>query len=259
MLFTAEQLQLYIPRLQEEHPFLPDRHWLNEAIKTKLNQLATQLNSDQYIFNSAKIYNEWHGKPVPTLQLSTPDWLVQYALTDYLENSLATHLLPHTYYQIKDIQSLVTQCQDWQTKYENCWVFRADIKGFFRNISIPVLHQSMMNILTEPVVENLIDQWLSVVSLSKEQGLPVGASLNYVLANWYLQPIDKFMKTETSVAYLARYVDDWLIGVKDAATGRLLMQELESKLEILGLQLNKDKSTLYPPNTPFVFLGASIC
>ncbi len=116
-------------------------------------------------------------------------------------------------------------------------VIRADIKGFFDNISRNKLVKKLKSdsMLGSLMINKLNQLDSSLTSLSCK-GLPRGISLSSTLSEIYLRDFDYDMKCHNGVYYYARYVDDMIIICIDNVVD--VQKTLTKKLQLLGLELN---------------------
>ena len=98
----------------------------------------------------------------------------------------------------------------------NTWYFRADIDDYFDSIDRGVLFKRLRAVIKDEWVVEMIDLCVSMGHIDSSgqwqdsgKGLPQGAVLSPMLANFYLNPFDQSM-TSRSTSYV-RYSDDFVI------------------------------------------------
>lgn len=86
------------------------------------------------------------------------------------------------------------------------------------------------------------------------KGLNIGSYISQILASFYLNDIDHFIKEKLGVKYYVRYVDDFVL--IDYNYGYLLycLEIIKKKLSELGLSSN-NKTRVYDSKKGFCFLG----
>lgn len=77
---------------------------------------------------------------------------------------------------------------------------------------------------------------------------------NQVLAIFYLNDLDKFIKEELKIKYYVRYQDDMLLFHKSKKYLQYCFKEIEKFLEKEKLKLNS-KSRIYKNTNNYTFLG----
>jgi RNA-directed DNA polymerase len=87
-------------------------------------------------------------------------------------------------------------------------------------------------------------------------GIPIGSLTSQVLANYYLNPLDHFIKHQLRVKGYVRYMDDLLLLGPDPATLNSYKQAISDFLEQqLELRLHPSKQQLQPARHGACYLG----
>lgn len=143
-------------------------------------------------------------------------------------------------------------------------VVDVDIKGYFD--SIP--HEGLLTLLKEHIADrrvlSLIESYLKQGVMEKhgdvaqagEEGTPQGAVLSPLLANVYLNPLDKLM--EAMGLTMIRYADDMVILCSTKDQAQQALERLEQWCDQAGLTLHPEKTKIVDmgePGTSFDFLG----
>lgn len=139
------------------------------------------------------------------------------------------------------------------------WVIDMDIEKFFDRVN----HDKLISILREKVKErevlHLIRQYLKAGVLEdgklidSEMGVPQGGPLSPLLANIYLDKLDK--ELETRGLHFVRYADDCNIFLKSAKAASRVMTSISSWLKRkLYLDVNMTKTKVVRPSNSN-FLG----
>ncbi len=80
---------------------------------------------------------------------------------------------------------------------------------------------------------------------------------NQILAIFYLNDMDHFIKEKLKIKYYVRYQDDFLLFHESKEYLRYCLQEIKNFLEKEKLQLNS-KTRIYKNINNFLFLGRNI-
>ncbi|MEK7154993.1 MAG: reverse transcriptase/maturase family protein [Patescibacteria group bacterium] len=88
-----------------------------------------------------------------------------------------------------------------------CWALKCDIKKFFASID----HQILFDLLVRKISDENIMWLISQVIDSFPMGLPLGNVTSQVMANIFLNELDKFIKHNLKIKYYLRYADDFII------------------------------------------------
>ena len=144
-------------------------------------------------------------------------------------------------------------------------VIDADITGCFDNIPKEDLMEAVARRVVDGTMLKLIRQWLDCgilegdSLLNPDRGTPQGSPLSPLLANVYLDGLDKGWKASgltergSANAHLVRYADDFVIlGTRDMNRAKDALDGLVARL---GLTLSTEKTRLVSAEEGFEFLG----
>jgi group II intron reverse transcriptase/maturase len=136
------------------------------------------------------------------------------------------------------------------------WVFDADIRGFFDNVS----HEWALKLIEHRVADRrmlrLIQKWLKAgVSEDGEWsetkvGTPQGAVISPLLANVYLHYVfDLWIeawrkKVARGDVVVVRFADDLVVGFESRAEAEAFWKAFQERLAKFGLELNAEKTRL---------------
>ena len=148
-------------------------------------------------------------------------------------------------------------------------VIDADISKYFDTIA----HDKLLRLVARRVVDRnilrLIKLWLKAPVVEEgedgkkryrgnDKGTPQGGVISPLLANIYLDVLDKVMKVqERAGARLIRYADDFVVPCR--GDGERVLRRVEAVLNGLGLSLNGEKTKVVDASKGrFGFLGFTI-
>jgi RNA-directed DNA polymerase len=186
---------------------------------------------------------------IPTVR----DRVVQAALRNVLEPIFEREFSQHSYgfRPGRGCKDALREVARWLDE-GHLWVVDADLKAYFDTIP----HDRLMVLFSQRVsdgkVLGLVAAYLRQRVLeegrewSPETGTPQGAVLSPLLANIYLDPLDKLM--EQSGFRMARYADDFVVMCHDEEEARRALDTIRRWVEQAGL-------TLHPTKTRLVNLG----
>jgi group II intron reverse transcriptase/maturase len=133
-----------------------------------------------------------------------------------------------------------------------CWTLDADIRAFFDETPHRLLMSDLRACEGDVRVIEVVELWLQSFG-AKGRGLSQGAPISPVLANMFLDPVDRaFAKRGMS---LVRYADDFVVSVATQARARSAWRLAGRLLARRGLRLNLAKTGIRAPGEAFVFLG----
>jgi group II intron reverse transcriptase/maturase len=144
-------------------------------------------------------------------------------------------------------------------------IYDADIQSFFDTIDHEKLIDSVKRRIADNYIIRLIRAWLKVGIMEHdkvtypESGTPQGGVISPLLANIYLNKLDKDWNTNKMAskfecdAKLVRYADDFM--VLTSKTLEYPIKKVKEILTSLGLKLNKSKTRVITAKDGFDFLG----
>ena len=143
------------------------------------------------------------------------------------------------------------------------WVVDIDIKAFFDNVDHDILMHQVGQKVRDKRVLRLIGRYLRAgveingTTYKRTKGTPQGGTLSPLLANIYLDPLDK--ELERRGLSFVRYADDVNIYVSSERSAERVMESICKWIEKhLKLEVNRDKSDTDRPSKR-KFLGFTIC
>ena len=135
-------------------------------------------------------------------------------------------------------------------KYKDYYVLKCDIKGFFYNIDHEILKEKLKGRIKDKdalkIIFDIID--------SEESGIPIGNMTSQILAVFYLNDMDHFIKEKLKIKYYVRYQDDFILFHKSKEYLKECLEEIIKFLEKEKLELNK-KSRIFKNTNHFIYLG----
>ena len=150
--------------------------------------------------------------------LSVKDKIAQQAIKQLIEPHFERIFLGNSYgYRPgKGHVRAVKRTMHEFSKLKNGWVAKLDIDNYFDNINHELLFSKLRQIISDPEILRLIELSVKMGVVTKRlkwhdtvAGVPQGAVLSPLLANFYLHSFDKFVTGKTE-AYI-RYADDFLM------------------------------------------------
>lgn len=177
--------------------------------------------------------------------------------------------------------------------YDNIYILKCDISKYFYNIDHEILisklsHENfdkdILRVLTNIIsstnndyINDLIDssisrevshledmniydlelrkkQLYSLPRYRKGKGLPIGNETSQLLAIYYLNELDHYIKEQLHIKYYIRYMDDFILIHHDKKYLKKCLNLINKKLSYLKLSLNK-KTQIYNLKSGVTFLG----
>ena len=135
-------------------------------------------------------------------------------------------------------------------KYKNFYILKCDISKFFASINHDVLKEKLKRKIKDKEALKIVFDIIDV----EENGLSIGAMTSQVLAIFYLNDMDHFIKEQLKIKYYVRYQDDFLLFHPSKQYLKYCLEQIANFLEKEKLTLNK-KTRIYKSTSNFIFLG----
>lgn len=196
--------------------------------------------------------------------LSVRDKIVQQAVKILVEPRFEKVFVSNSYgYRpgkghTKAVKAARFCCQSKKTPY----LLRLDIDNYFDNIDHTLLFKRLAHLIADEDMLSLIQLCVKMGVVSKSShwqdvtvGVPQGAVLSPLLANYYLTPFDQYVLSRTN--QYVRYADDFIICCESKEQAEAWLSEGSAFLtERLKLTLNPPSISLIKEG--FGFLGVMI-
>lgn len=135
-------------------------------------------------------------------------------------------------------------------RYPFC--LKMDIQKFFASVDHERLKRLLRRIIKDQGLLLLLDRIID----SAKEGLPLGNLTSQWMANFYLTPYDRFLRSRSGVNGLIRYMDDVLVFGKGKAQLKSLLPKARDYLkDELNLVLKEAQTHIYPTLAGVPFLG----
>lgn len=153
----------------------------------------------------------------------------------------------------KGIEFASTFKEKSKIKYNNYYVLKCDISKFFASIDHDILKQKITKRIKDKdsikIIFDIID--------SNSEGLYIGAMTSQILAIFYLNDMDHFIKETLKIKYYVRYQDDFLLFHPSKQYLKYCLTQLKKFLEKEKLSLNT-KTRIYKCTNNFIFLARDL-
>ena len=135
-------------------------------------------------------------------------------------------------------------------KYKNYYILKCDISKFFASINHDILKEKLKRKIKDKdalkIVFDIID--------TNDKGVYIGTMTSQILAIFYLNDLDHFIKETLKIKYYVRYQDDFLLYHESKEYLKFCLEEIKKFLDKEKLQLNS-KTRIYKNTNNFLFLG----
>lgn len=135
-------------------------------------------------------------------------------------------------------------------KYKSYYILKCDINKFFASIDHDILKAKILRRIKDKdalkIIFDIID--------SNDEGLYIGLMTSQILAIYFLNDLDHFIKENLKIRYYVRYQDDFLLYHPSKAYLKYCLHQIELFLKGEKLELNK-KTRIFKNTNHFLFLG----
>ena len=207
-----------------------------------------------------------------------------------LDMNVATRKGKGTKYGILYLKKYINKIKQ---NHDKVYVLKCDIKKYFYNINHDILIEKLNDIILDKDIkeilsniihstnekyvnqtilkiinnekqmvinsnksnkENLLNELNSIPLYKYNRGLPIGNLSSQILAIFYLNDLDHYIKEVLKVPGYVRYMDDFCLIYHDKEYLKDCIPKIENKLKDLKLELN-DKTRIYDMDYGIDFLG----
>lgn len=139
---------------------------------------------------------------------------------------------------------------------DNYFIVKCDVRKFFYNIDKDILFSIMRKHISD---KNLLDFTVKLIFDDEcDIGIPIGNYTSQFFANIYLNELDHYIKEELRIKYYVRYMDDFILLVKNKEDAKKHLKQIEMFLNnVLKLDLNP-KSRYFPNKMGVEFCGYKV-
>lgn len=222
-----------------------EQHWQQHGA-----QIEEKLRAGTYIptpLRGMKIAKANGGERllgIPTVQDRIIQQAVQQILTNEFDRSFSQH--SYGYRAGHSAQQAVLMARSYVREGKS-WVVDIDISAFFDEVNHDILLHQVSRKIEDKSVLGLIRRYLKTGIMidgrveRREKGTPQGSPLSPLLANIYLDQLDK--ELEKRGLSFCRYADDIRIYVSSERSAQRVLESLTAWIaKHLKLSVNQDKS-----------------
>lgn len=230
---------------------------LREYKSIYISRIHSILENKNYVVGPYNIFTIYEPKERLIVSQNVQDKIINHLVSRFilypailpclLDANVASRKNMGTSKGLELAQEFHRKCK---VKYKTYYILKCDISKFFASIDHDILKQKLLRRIKDKdaikIVFDIID--------SNPQGLFIGAMTSQILAIFYLNDLDYFIKEKLKIKYYVRYQDDFLLFHPDKQYLRYCLQEIKKFLEKEKLTLNA-KTRIYKNTNNFLFLG----
>lgn len=136
--------------------------------------------------------------------------VLHHAIVAYIGPVLERTLIDDTFAcrAGKGTLAAVHRCQAHIRRFP--WYAKLDVRQYFASIDHSILKRQLRQRFKSAPLLQLLDRIIAAHEEAPGKGLPIGALTSQVFANFYLNPLDRFLLESCHVAGMVRYMDDFV-------------------------------------------------
>ncbi|HGM5414922.1 TPA: reverse transcriptase domain-containing protein [Serratia marcescens] len=227
-------------------------HWREHG-----EALYRQVCSGHYRLQPMQVHRRYDNSWV---QWSAQDALVLKWVTLQVEDQLPTH--PSCVHLKGRGGGRQSVAQVWQalTSGEHAFVYRTDIRGYYRHIRKAQVLSLVQQHIDDPVLIDLIEQYLyySVEDggeiFTPQHGICRGCALSPLIGASLLHHVDSYFAAQEGT-YYARYMDDFVLLTRTRWHLKRYVKRLHGFFNLGGFETHPDKTQLGRIEHGFDWLG----
>ena len=245
----------------------------NEVCRNTKNKRKVNKFKEFKCLNISRIYNILAGRayevgPYIVFQIKEPKprTIVSQQMTDKVVNHLVSRYILHPALQPSFIAENVASIEgkgtragldyyykfrrDCKIKYDKYYILKCDVQKYFASIDHDILKAKLKKKIKD---KDALDIVFRIID-SSEKGLGIGNMTSQVLAVFYLNDLDHYIKEELKIKYYVRYQDDFLLFHESKEYLKECLEKIKEFLVKEKLVLNC-KTRIFNSNGNIIFLG----
>jgi len=233
----------------------PDVAKFSLRLEMELFDLRQSLMDGSYRPAGYRQFTVYERKPRLISSAPFRDRVLHHALMQVVEPIFEGYFSPNSWASRKNkgTHQAVQQYQNWSKRY--AYALKMDIAGYFHNIGHARLLEKIAFVIDDVHVMHLFSLIVESAGNNSDKGLPIGNLTSQVMANVYLNRLDRFITDFLGFHAYLRYVDDMVILSDNKTELWNALSAIEHQLSLEGLYLNPRKVYLTPTRCGLDFLG----
>lgn len=209
-----------------------------EHIEESIPEIIGYANDFYNEPHSPHVINERGRGKVRTIVVPTfREQIIHHMVVNTLRPVMMKGMYEHSYGSIpgRGIHLAKKRIEKWVRKdWKNTRYFlKMDIRHFFASIPNDKMKAYIAKYVKDEKVLEVACRIVDVLP----QGLPLGFYTSQWFANWYLQPLDHYIKEQLHAVYYVRYMDDMVVFGPNKRKLHKMARAIGEYLNTLGLEL----------------------
>ena len=230
---------------------------LQNNAENVIRTIYEELKNERYVVGKYNVFIIYEPKQRTIVSQGMKDKIVNHLIArEILYPAILPCLVPFNVASRpgmgtkKALEYLERYRRQFAAKNEKYFMLKCDISRFFLSINHKILKKKVRRRITDPralkIVFDVIDSYST--------GIGIGSMTSQILAIFYLNDLDHFIKEKLKVKYYVRYQDDFLLFHPSKEHLKYCFEQIKIFLKKEKLTINP-KSRIYTNNNNFIFLG----
>ena len=235
-------------------------HQLQKNADKVLHSIYEELKNEKYVVGKYNIFVIYEPKQRVIVSQGMKDKIVNHLIArEILYPAILPCLVPYNVASRpgmgtrKALEYMDRYRKEFSKKYGKYYILKCDISRFFLSINHRILKKKLRKKIKDPkalkIVFDVID--------SHNSGIGIGSMTSQVLAIFYLNDMDHFIKEELKIKGYVRYQDDFLLFSESKEHLEFCLKRIREFLAKEKLTLN-GKTRIYTNNENICFLGRNL-
>lgn len=235
-------------------------HQLQKNADKVLHNIYEELKDEKYVVGKYNIFVIYEPKQRVIVSQGMKDKIVNHLIArEILYPAILPCLVPYNVASRpgmgtrKALEYMDRYRKEFSKTYGKYYILKCDISRFFLSINHRILKKKLRKKIKDPkalkIVFDVID--------SHNSGIGIGSMTSQVLAIFYLNDMDHFIKEELKIKGYIRYQDDFLLFSESKEYLEKCLEKIKEFLKKEKLALN-NKTRIYTSNENICFLGRNL-
>ena len=233
---------------------------LQNNAENVIRTIYEELKNERYVVGKYNVFIIYEPKQRTIVSQGMKDKIVNHLIArEILYPAILPCLVPFNVASRpgmgtkKALEYLERYRRQFAAKNEKYFMLKCDISRFFLSIDHKILKKKVRRRIKDPralkIIFNVIDSYST--------GIGIGSMTSQVLAIFYLNDLDHFIKEELKIKGYIRYQDDFLLFSESKEYLKVCLEKIKKFLEKEKLTLN-GKTRIYSCNENICFLGRNL-
>lgn len=233
---------------------------LQNNAENVIRTIYEELKNERYVVGKYNVFIIYEPKQRTIVSQGMKDKIVNHLIArEILYPAILPCLVPFNVASRpgmgtkKALEYLERYRKQFAAKNKKYFMLKCDISRFFLSIDHKILKKKVRRRIKDPralkIVFDVIDSYST--------GIGIGSMTSQVLAIFYLNDLDHFIKEKLKIKGYIRYQDDFLLFSESREYLEYCLKEIKKFLEKEKLTLN-GKTRIYSSNENICFLGRNL-